>query len=196
MSVLTTTPIAVPPLVIHAQRRALAAGFQMSCTDRTGALLRTLAAMKPGGRVLELGTGVGVGAAWLLDGMDSTAELVTVEADPQVAAVAADVVGSDHRVTTRTLDAAEFLANYCGAPFDLAFVDSRPGKFHDRDQLLSRLAPGGIWIVDDLLPQHTWPDDHQSRVDQLLAEIGNEPTLLLSVLDWDTGLIVGTKRAE
>ncbi|MBF6370302.1 class I SAM-dependent methyltransferase [Nocardia puris] len=195
MPTLTAPPITVPPLVIHAQRRALSAGFQMSCTDRTGALLRTLAATKPGGRILELGTGVGVGAAWLLDGMDSTARLVTVDADPPVAEIARDVVGSDHRVTTHIGDASEFLASDHGM-FDLAFVDCRPGKFHDRDQLLSRLTPGGIWVVDDLLPQHTWPADHQARVDQLMREIGDETTLLLSVLDWDSGLIVGTKRAE
>jgi hypothetical protein len=36
----------------------------------TGLFLRTLAASKPAGRFLELGTGTGVATAWLLDGMD------------------------------------------------------------------------------------------------------------------------------
>jgi len=38
-------------------------GFTMGSEPRTGALLRTLAASKPGGRFLELGTGTGVGRA-------------------------------------------------------------------------------------------------------------------------------------
>jgi hypothetical protein len=45
----------------------------MSCDERTGCLLATLAATRPGGRLLELGTGVGEGTAWLLSGMPANA---------------------------------------------------------------------------------------------------------------------------
>ena len=43
--------------------------FTMASEPRTGALLKALAATRPGGRLLELGTGTGVGTAWLLAGM-------------------------------------------------------------------------------------------------------------------------------
>ena len=43
-----------------------ALGFSMASEPKTGALLAALAASKPGGRFLELGTGTGVGTAWLL----------------------------------------------------------------------------------------------------------------------------------
>src|SRR5438067_1197333 len=56
-------------------------GFTMASEPRTGSLLRTLAASKPGGRFLELGTGTGVGTAWLLDGMDATSCLESVDTD-------------------------------------------------------------------------------------------------------------------
>ncbi len=46
-----------------------ALGFDMASDPRTGALLRTLAASKPKGRFLELGTGTGMATAWLLGGM-------------------------------------------------------------------------------------------------------------------------------
>ena len=42
----------------------------LTCT-----LLRTLAASKPGGQFLELGSGTGLSTAWLLDGMDARATL-------------------------------------------------------------------------------------------------------------------------
>jgi predicted O-methyltransferase YrrM len=42
--------------------------FNMLSEPRVGALLATLAAAKPGGRLLELGTGTGHGTAWLLSG--------------------------------------------------------------------------------------------------------------------------------
>ena len=39
-------------------------------------------------RIAEIGTGFGVGAAWLLAGMDPTASLVTVEVDAERAKAA------------------------------------------------------------------------------------------------------------
>ena len=50
----------------------------MESTTYTGELLRSLATTKPGGRFLELGTSCGHGTAWILDGMDSEAELAGV----------------------------------------------------------------------------------------------------------------------
>ena len=44
-------------------------GFQLWCWPPVGALLRVMAATKPGGRMLEIGTGTGVGTCWLLDGI-------------------------------------------------------------------------------------------------------------------------------
>ena len=40
--------------------------------------MRMLAASKPSGRILEIGTGTGVGTAWLLDGVDSTSRIISV----------------------------------------------------------------------------------------------------------------------
>jgi hypothetical protein len=65
----TRIPAALPSIMSD----SAALGFAMSCEPRTGALLATLVASKPGGRILELGTGTGTGSAWLLDGMDADA---------------------------------------------------------------------------------------------------------------------------
>jgi len=54
-------------------------GFQGWCWPPVGALLRLMAALKPGGRLLEIGTGTGVGTCWLLDGMDASARLLTID---------------------------------------------------------------------------------------------------------------------
>lgn len=59
-----------PAALARILKRSAEIGFEMASEDRTGALLRTLAASKPGGRFLELGTGTGVATAWVLDGMD------------------------------------------------------------------------------------------------------------------------------
>lgn len=168
-------------------------GFALSCEPRTGALLATLAASKPGGRLLELGTGTGVGAAWLLDGMDANARLISVDLDPTVQTVARTHLGSDPRVTFETSDADAWLSGYQGEPFDLVFVDCRPGKFHALDRVLGLLRPGGLYVADDLLPQPTWPEGHQERVDAFLDRLPHISELRIITLAWSSGLVVGAR---
>jgi predicted O-methyltransferase YrrM len=186
-------PTTLPDAVRAAQQAAELAGFTMSCDNRTGALLRTLVASKPDGRVLELGTGTGVGTAWLLAGMTGNAHLVTVEADPATAAIAREQHGGDRRVSLVVTDADTWLDTYDGPGFDLVFVDCRPGKFHRRDDLLGHLVPGGLYVGDDLLPQSTWPEDHQLRVEEFLSKIVVQPGLEVTLLNWASGLVLAAR---
>jgi predicted O-methyltransferase YrrM len=183
-------PVDVPATVLTAQKCSTEVGFAMACENRTGALLRTLAASKPAGRILELGTGTGVGTAWLLAGMGPTAWLTSVEVDGATQAVARGIIGDDPRVDLVLNDAHHWLTSYDGPPFDLAYVDCRPGKFGDRRLLLAHLASGALYVGDDLLPQPTWPADHQPRVDAFLAEIVAEPDLVVTLMRWSSGLVV------
>ncbi|MFI6985195.1 phosphotransferase [Embleya sp. NPDC050154] len=64
-----------------------------------GSLLRTLAASKPSARILELGTGAGASAAWLLSGMSRDGSLLTVESDDRLCAVAEQALGGDERMS-------------------------------------------------------------------------------------------------
>ncbi len=186
-------PTTLPDTVQRARHATEQAGFAMSCDNRTGALLATLAASKPDGRFLELGTGTGVGTAWLLTGMTRHARLITVEADPATAATARGHLGGDNRASLVTADADTWLDTYDGPGIDLAFVDCRPGKFHRRTDLLNHLNVGGLYIGDDLLPQPTWPDDHQPRVDTFVAEIATQPGLRVTLMNWSSGLVVAAR---
>jgi predicted O-methyltransferase YrrM len=81
--------------------------------------------MKPGGRFLELGTGTGVGTAWLLAGMDPSSSLTTVDSDPQVIDIARRHLGGDPRVTFRVGDGGEILEQLAASPeqrFDLIYA--------------------------------------------------------------------------
>src|ERR1700728_189500 len=83
---------AVPPLVAAATARARQAGFPMSCHPAVGRLLAVQAARLPeGARVLELGTGTGVGTAWIVSGLlpRTDVSVTSVEKDPATAAAAA-----------------------------------------------------------------------------------------------------------
>ena len=56
-------------------------GFTMPSEVLTCSLLKTLAASKPGGKFLELGTGTGLSTTWILDGMDETSTLISLDND-------------------------------------------------------------------------------------------------------------------
>jgi predicted O-methyltransferase YrrM len=81
----------------------------MASETQTGSIIRLLAAAKPGGRFLELGTGTGIATAWLLNGMDSGSQLDSVDNDPQALAVARRHLGGDPRATLH-------LAEWRGVP--------------------------------------------------------------------------------
>ena len=57
-----------PGVLEDIQRETEQLGFAMASEPKTGALVMALAASKPGARFLELGTGTGIGTAWLLAG--------------------------------------------------------------------------------------------------------------------------------
>jgi predicted O-methyltransferase YrrM len=191
---MSDAPVAIPELVRKTQRVADRGQFKMSSEPRTGALLRALVASKPGGRILEIGSGVGVGAAWLLDGMDADARLVTLEVHERIGAVCRTLLAGDDRVEAVTADAVEWLERYDGPPFDFVFVDTTSAKFHRRDAIFRHLAEGALFIADDLLPRDSWAPDHPARVELFRKEILTEPCLVPALVDWASGLVVAAYR--
>src|SRR5207237_4426178 len=101
--------IAFPPALAALNARTSELQFSMASEPLVGAMLRTLAASKPKGRFLELGTGTGIATAWILSGMDSDSTLVSVDIDPAVQQVARDSLGIDARLTILTSDGIEYL---------------------------------------------------------------------------------------
>lgn len=190
---------AIPALLESAQTL----GFTQSSDALTGGLLTTLAASKPGGRFLELGTGVGAGSARLLAGMDGGSSLVTVERNAEQVEVAKKHLGGDPRVTFWVGDGLEFLKQPL-EPFDFIFADTWPGKIEQPELALNLVAPGGFYIVDDM--QLGWKDEADLYdVDDYLLGIWRGQRALMDVLaarddftctrlEWSTGLMVCVRK--
>jgi predicted O-methyltransferase YrrM len=172
-----------------------ALGFNMASEPRVGALLAAVAATKPGGRFLELGTGTGHGTAWLLSGMDPTSSLETVESNATVAAVAQRHLGSDGRVTFHVMDGAEFLRQAPRGQFDFIYADAWPGKFSHLDEALALLRTGGIYLIDDLLPQPNWPEGHAPRVPALIESLERRREFITVRVAWASGLMIVVRIA-
>lgn len=186
---------AAPPAWREIDRRSRALGFDMPSEADTGAMLQLLAASKPGGRLLELGTGTGLATAWLLAGMGQGASLVSVDSDPAVQTVAREVLGDDSRVTFVIGDGLDYVRAQPAAAFDLIFADAWPGKYEGLDETLALLAPGGLYLVDDMSRQPNWPEGHQPRVDALTARLKSHPDLTTVALGWASGLVIAAKRS-
>ena len=177
---------------IMAETAAL--GFNMTSEPKVGALLTVLAASKPGGRLLELGTGTGHGTAWILAGMDAGARLDTVDTSPEAMAIARRHLGNDSRVAFHLADGVEFLRDAPSGFFDLVYADAWPGKFSHLDEALALLRPGGMYVIDDLLPQLNWPDGHAPKVPALIELLEGRREFSTVRLAWASGLMIVVRR--
>lgn len=115
-----------------------------------GRFLAMLAAGCRGGRIGEIGTGVGIGTAWMAGAMPADCTLVTVEIDARRAAAAAQLLASDRRVRVLKGDARELLPP-CG-PFDLLFADGGWRDPAGLSSLVDLLRIGGHIVMDDVTP--------------------------------------------
>jgi predicted O-methyltransferase YrrM len=188
-----TENLKLPPQLPQLLSETARLNFTMASDLLTGCLLRTLAATKPAGDLLELGTGTGVATAWMLDGMDEQSRLVTIEKDEAPLAVAQKLLGDDQRVVFVQADGGEWLCRAESNQFDLIFADSWPGKYSHFDEALRLLKRGGLYVIDDMLPQLNWPDDHAPRVDELISILESREDLVITKLNWSTGVIIATK---
>jgi predicted O-methyltransferase YrrM len=190
------THMPLPPASLSAIEDATRAiGFSMASDRATGSLLRSLAASKPAGECLELGTGTGLATAWLLDGMDSKSRLLSIDNDPDMVALAQRHLGDDPRLTLAVSDGGESLTALLAEArtFDLIFADAWPGKYTHLDEALRLVKPGGLYVVDDMRPQPNWPAEHPAKVARLVETLTSLPEFRASVLCWSTGIIIASR---
>lgn len=182
-----------PQILSILQRKCEEIGFTMPSDQYIGSLLKTLVASKPGGNFLELGSGIGLSLAWILDGMDADSSLISIDNDRMLIDIVQEHLGQDHRVNIVCGDGAEWINSYKGNKFDLVFADTWPGKFRELDQVLDLIAVGGFYIIDDLLEATDWPEGHAEKVQNLIQYLEYRADLNLTKMSWSTGIIVATK---
>jgi predicted O-methyltransferase YrrM len=131
-----------------------AAGLpQINVAPNQGKLLMLLARATQARRILEIGTLGGYSTIWLARGLPPDGRLVTIEANPDYAALArANIAraGLGGQVEVRVGRAQDVLPGLAAeGPFDLVFIDAdkpgTPGYF----QWAVKLSRGGSLIVVD-----------------------------------------------
>jgi predicted O-methyltransferase YrrM len=155
-----------------------------------------LAAGCQGGRIGELGTGAGIGTAWMSAAMPDDCALVTTEIDPIRAAAARNLLAADPRVAVLTGDAVELIS--ARGPFDLVFADCGVRDGETFGALVGLLRPGGRIVMDDVTPVPLLPAGSPLRERDIKREMFAAEARLtwteVVLPDLENSLLVGTRR--
>ncbi|MGW2088866.1 O-methyltransferase [Streptomyces sp. NPDC001880] len=188
----------VPLAVGAAYDRARQVGFTKSSRPEVGALMAVLAAAVPaGGRVLELGTGVGMGLAWVMHGLRGRADVdvVSVEVDTEKSELVSRA-GWPDQVSLVVGDAREVLPGM--GTFDLIFLDIPGGlKTSLLEETVTALRPGGQLLIDDMNPY--WSEDQTTRKSVDRRDPGRllgDSRVICTELRYSSGMILGTRLSE
>jgi len=185
---------ALPEKYIAIRDATQASGFTMASDIVTCSLLRTLAASKPVGKFLELGTGTGLSTSWILNGMDTDSTLISIDHDHHFLDIATRFLGNDTRLKLITTDGEEWVNNNKEQKFDYIFADTWHGKYLLLYEVLSMLNKGGLYIIDDMLPQENWPDGHHQKAIDLVKYLNTRNDLVLTKQCWATGIVIAVKK--
>jgi predicted O-methyltransferase YrrM len=190
--------VELPELVHRAESLAIAMRFELSSIPEIGRLLALLVSQRPRGRFAEIGSGCGVGSAWVVDAMGPEAEFVTVEADEERAGAVSRLFADQRQVRVLHGDWHDLLPPE--GPFDLLFFDGGNWKRGDveaeSEAALELVAPGGLVVIDDLTPDSLWPEEWRGRPDPVREFWLADPRLrAVEVMTTpETAAIVATKN--
>lgn len=168
------------------------AGYVSFCRNETGHLLATLAATRDG-TLAELGTGCGVGTAWLRSGVRNGARILTAELDGTLASAAQEIFADDPQVEVLAADWSTLREQ---GPFSLLFLDADASDEVSVGQVADLVEGGGLVVIDDFVPSQSWPPMADGRVDTVRQEwLTDERFTAVEVMtSVDASAVVATRR--
>jgi predicted O-methyltransferase YrrM len=187
-----SAPPEIPELVSKALRAAGSRAWMNATRTETGRLLAALAATCTG-TIAECGTGSGVGAAWLRSGAPATTRVITVDPDAELVRDARKVLRGA-KVDVLECD-WRGLRRY--APFALLFVNAADARTTGPDPLLELVSPGGMIVIDDLVPCHDWPPRCFRGFDSMRLSWLSHPRLasVETVVAEDAAVLLAVRRS-
>jgi predicted O-methyltransferase YrrM len=142
--------------LIAATQSLEAAGMPaISISPNQGKFLQLLALLCKAKNILELGTLAGYSTIWMARALPADGQLITIEADPQHAAVAeknivrAGLASHVQIKTGKALDILPQLLHEGAGPFDMIFIDADKPPYAEYFEWALRLSRPGTLIVAD-----------------------------------------------
>ena len=189
------------------KRNARAVGEEMGATDATagtGAYLKHLAHILSAQSVVEIGTGSGVGALWVLEGMMASGTLTSIDNEMEHSNAAknafldADIAAARFRlitnpameVVTKLADRAYDMVIFRHNPEDLPFAINEAHRI---------LRSGGVFVIDNFFGGSKVQDPAQRDPKTIaLREAGkaikaDTESWVSSLIPTGDGLLLATK---
>lgn len=183
----------IPPLVEQALKLAEQIDFTASSSIEVGRLLYVLTGHIQEGLIGEIGTGCGVGAAWIASALAPTASFVTIELDEQRSEIVRKLFEPVPNVRVMTGDWHTLLNE---GSFAMLFADGGKAKQHEPETLLQALRPGGIIVLDDLTPLCLWTPEQCDQPDLVREFWLNDKRLFATevMVNQTSAVIVATRN--
>ncbi len=172
-------------------------------TPGTGATLCFLASALGARSVVEIGTGTGVSALWLLRGMRSDGVLTTVDVEAEHQRLArtgfTEAGIAPSRVRTIAGAALDVLPRLTDGHYDLVMVDADGREYAAYlDEALRLLRPGGVVVLYHALgggraADPSQRDEQTVAVRDLIQGVVDREDLVPVLLPVGDGLLVATK---
>lgn len=161
---------------VTAEQTGDAAGMQIG--DDQAVLLEILARATGARRAVEIGTFTGYSSLALARGMGPEGRLLCLDISEEWTAIARahwEKAGVDDRIELRIGPALDSLRDLPPVLFDLAFVDADKSGYGDYyDELVPRIRPGGLLLVDNTLWGGSVLDEKNDTADTLAIRALND----------------------
>lgn len=163
MSTLYRSNTYVPELVQSSKTLAKNNDFENSCSDEAGRLLAILAAQVTQGKVLEIGTGYGVGSSWILSSINPTIKFITVDNSKEKI----DAISNQIKHKQVEFIYGDWKDVISKGPFQLIFADAAVAKTTEGELLVNTLSIGGMLFMDDFTPEEHFPKEWIGKPDKV-----------------------------
>ena len=186
---------------LRAETDETMANAQMALRPVEAKLLEALVVATSATRVLEIGTFTGVSALSMAARMKEGGTLITLEADPAHAEVAARHFAASplaDRIELIVGDARETLGRIEG-PFDVVFIDAWKRDYPlYYEAVLPKLAPHGVIVADNVLRSGTVLEEDRDVDAQALRDFADQvladPRVDSALLTVGDGLLLVWRR--
>ncbi len=187
--------------------RARGRGEELGCVPvlpGVGAALRLVAAALPARSVVEIGTGAGVSALWLLQGMPADGVLTTIDIEPEHQRAAKQAFSeagiASNRTRVITGRALDVLPRLTDGAYDLVLCDAAKPEYEDYlEQALRLLRPGGVVAFDnalwhDKVADPAQRDETTTAIRELGKRVRDDERLVPALLPTGDGLLLAVVR--
>ncbi len=180
-------------------------GQEVGAVDSTvavGNFLKFIAQFSNAKSVVEIGTGSGVGALWLLQGMPADGVLTTIDSEREHSKITrnifeeADIAVTKYRVITgKLIEVVEKLADNA---YELVVIRAAVDLFEIVHESYRLLKPGGLLLIDHVLSGGKVADPTQRDPESIaprdaIKVIKEDDRWASTVIPIGAGLLVANK---